>query len=116
MKFKCRNILFTTIVSLLFLILSSCSSSETVTTSSSQEVEISSDSSQPSLEIAVKEVEPVVPEVEPVLPVTVLDHAGNTVIINSVERIIPLDGSVAEVVFALNLASTEQALVTGAVV
>ena len=103
MKFKCRNILFTTIVSLLFLILSSCSSSETVTTSSSQEVEISSDSSQPSLEIAVKEVEPVVPEVEPVLPVTVLDHAGNTVIINSVERIIPLDGSVAEVVFALNL-------------
>ena len=88
MKFKCRNILFTTIVSLLFLILSSCSSSETVTTSSSQEVEISSDSSQPSLEIAVKEVEPVVPEVEPVLPVTVLDHAGNTVIINEHTKVI----------------------------
>ena len=45
----------------------------------------------------------IIPELEPVLPVTVTDALGNTVTINSVERIIPLDGSVAEVIFALNL-------------
>ena len=36
----------------------------------------------------------------PVLPVTVLDHVGNEVTIAAVDRIIPLDGTVAEVVFA----------------
>ena len=45
----------------------------------------------------------ILPELEPVLPVTLTDAVGNTVTITSVERIIPLDGSVAEVVFALNL-------------
>ena len=39
----------------------------------------------------------------PVLPVTVLDHVGNEVTIAAVDRIIPLDGTVAEVVFALGL-------------
>ncbi|MEM9465453.1 MAG: ABC transporter substrate-binding protein, partial [Actinomycetota bacterium] len=40
---------------------------------------------------------------DPVLPVTVIDHFGDEVTIDSVERIIPLDGTVAEVVFALGL-------------
>tara|TARA_Y100000590_G_scaffold310982_1_gene351335 strand:- start:10942 stop:11970 length:1029 start_codon:yes stop_codon:yes gene_type:complete len=39
----------------------------------------------------------------PVLPVTVIDDLGNEVFIKSVERIIPLDGSVAEVIFALGM-------------
>ena len=39
----------------------------------------------------------------PVLPVTVVDHVGNEVTIAAVERIIPLDGTVTEVVFALGL-------------
>ncbi|MEM7287896.1 MAG: ABC transporter substrate-binding protein [Actinomycetota bacterium] len=40
---------------------------------------------------------------EPLLPVTVTDHLGNEVTVESVDRIIPLDGTVAEVVFALGL-------------
>ncbi|MEM8708641.1 MAG: ABC transporter substrate-binding protein [Actinomycetota bacterium] len=39
----------------------------------------------------------------PTLPVTVVDELGNEVTIESIERIIPLDGTVAEVVFALGL-------------
>jgi len=39
----------------------------------------------------------------PVLPVTVVDETGEEIIIESIERIIPLDGDVAEVVFALGL-------------
>ncbi len=39
----------------------------------------------------------------PPLPVTIVDHLGNEVTVESVERIIPLDGTVAEVVFALGL-------------
>ncbi|MEM7094158.1 MAG: ABC transporter substrate-binding protein [Actinomycetota bacterium] len=39
----------------------------------------------------------------PQLPVTVVDHLGTEVTIESVDRIIPLDGTVAEVVFALGL-------------
>tara|TARA_Y100001970_G_scaffold263366_1_gene348733 strand:+ start:371 stop:1396 length:1026 start_codon:yes stop_codon:yes gene_type:complete len=39
----------------------------------------------------------------PVLPVTVIDDLGNEVFIESVQRIIPLDGSVAEVIFALGM-------------
>ena len=45
----------------------------------------------------------VVYEEEPVLPVSLVDHLGNESVIDSIERIIPLDGSVAEVVFALDL-------------
>ncbi|MCQ3808116.1 MAG: ABC transporter substrate-binding protein [Acidimicrobiia bacterium] len=40
---------------------------------------------------------------DPVLPVTVTDETGAEVTVNSVKRIIPLDGDVAEVVFALGL-------------
>lgn len=45
------------------------------------------------------------PEVDdgPVLPVTVVDETGLEITIESIERIIPLDGDVAEVVFALGL-------------
>ena len=40
---------------------------------------------------------------EPILPAIVTDLTGTEVVVNSVERIIPLDGTVAEVVFALGL-------------
>lgn len=40
---------------------------------------------------------------EPHLPVTVVDETGTSVMIESIERIIPLDGDIAEVVFALGL-------------
>lgn len=39
----------------------------------------------------------------PDLPTTVVDALGNEVTVSSLERIIPLDGTVAEVVFALGL-------------
>ena len=39
----------------------------------------------------------------PALPVTVVDETGAAVTVESIERIIPLDGDVAEVVFALGL-------------
>lgn len=39
----------------------------------------------------------------PVLPVTVIDETGAEVTVRSIKRIIPLDGDVAEVVFALGL-------------
>ena len=40
---------------------------------------------------------------QPALPVTVVDETGAEITVESVERIIPLDGDVAEVVFALGL-------------
>ena len=40
---------------------------------------------------------------QPVLPVTVVDETGAEITVESIERIIPLDGDVAEVVFALGL-------------
>ena len=44
------------------------------------------------------------PEVsEPTLPVTVTDETGTAITVSSIERIIPLDGDIAEVVFALGL-------------
>lgn len=44
------------------------------------------------------------PEItEPVLPVTVTDETGTAITVESIERIIPLDGDIAEVVFALGL-------------
>lgn len=43
------------------------------------------------------------PETTPDLPVTLVDDTGAKVTIESVERIIPLDGDIAEVVFALGL-------------
>ena len=45
----------------------------------------------------------IVYEEEPVLPISLVDHVGDEITIGSVERIIPLDGTVAEVVFALGL-------------
>ena len=43
------------------------------------------------------------PEERPVLPVTVTDSTGAQVTITSVDRVIPLDGDLAEVVFALGM-------------
>ena len=43
------------------------------------------------------------PDLSPTLPVTVVDELGTEVTIDSIDRIIPLDGTVAEVVFALGL-------------
>ena len=40
---------------------------------------------------------------EPSLPVTLTDATGNDVVVESIDRIIPLDGDVAEIVFALGL-------------
>ncbi len=54
-------------------------------------------------EVSSVKKESTVYEIEPVLPVTLTDSIGNTVTVESIERIIPLDGSVAEVVFALGL-------------
>ena len=86
---------------------SSCSSSEVTETQSSSAKGSASqvaESENPSIPEATPEVEKdIVPELEPVLPVTITDAVGNTITITSVERIIPLDGSVAEVVFALDL-------------
>ena len=42
-------------------------------------------------------------ELRPQLPVTIIDVTGTEVTVESVDRIIPLDGTVAEVVFALGL-------------
>ena len=86
---------------------SSCSSSEVTETQSSSTKGSASqvaESENPSIPEATPEVEKdIVPELEPVLPVTITDAVGNIITITSVERIIPLDGSVAEVVFALDL-------------
>ena len=43
------------------------------------------------------------PELSPVLPVTLTDDTGTRVTVTSVERIIPVDGDLAEIVFALGL-------------
>jgi iron complex transport system substrate-binding protein len=43
------------------------------------------------------------PEAEPVLPVTITDETGESVTVDDVSRIIPVNGDVAEVVFALGL-------------
>ena len=86
---------------------SACSSSEVneSQSSSTKGPPVQSDESE---NLSIPEETPevdidLVPELEPVLPVTLTDAVGNTITITSVERIIPLDGSVAEVVFALNL-------------
>lgn len=46
---------------------------------------------------------PNAPEEAPVLPSTVVDSTGTTVTIDSVDRIVPVDGDLAEIVFALGL-------------
>ena len=84
---------------------SACSSSEVNESQSSSTKDPpvqAGDSENSSMPEEKSEVD-IVPEPEPVLPVTLTDAVGNTITITSVERIIPLDGSVAEVVFALNL-------------
>ena len=43
------------------------------------------------------------PEAEPALPVALTDDTGTRVTITSVDRIIPVDGDLAEIVFALGL-------------
>jgi iron complex transport system substrate-binding protein len=43
------------------------------------------------------------PEAEPVLPVALTDETGESVTVDDVSRIIPVNGDVAEVVFALGL-------------
>ncbi len=64
--------------------------------SSPTETQIPSSSTQ-------SKVPEIVYEEEPVIPISIVDHLGKEIVIDSVERIIPLDGSVAEVVFALDL-------------
>lgn len=49
------------------------------------------------------EAEPQDTAEQPHLPVTVVDETGATITVESIERIIPLDGDIAEVVFALGL-------------
>lgn len=49
------------------------------------------------------EAEPQDTAEEPHLPVTVMDETGASITVESIERIIPLDGDIAEVVFALGL-------------
>jgi len=51
----------------------------------------------------VAEAEPQASSKEPHLPVTVVDETGASITVESIERIIPLDGDIAEVVFALGL-------------
>jgi iron complex transport system substrate-binding protein len=46
---------------------------------------------------------PDAPEASPVLPVTFEGSAGSSVTISSVDRIVPVDGDLAEIVFALGL-------------
>lgn len=46
---------------------------------------------------------PAAPEPAPALPANVTDDAGRTMTVTSAERIIPLDGDLAEIVFALGL-------------
>ena len=48
---------------------------------------------------------PLKPAVEsaPVLPVTVTDKDGKTIVVKDVSRIVPLNGDIAEVIFALGL-------------
>ena len=58
---------------------------------------------EPDLVSPEKSVNEIQAEDTPVLPITVIDDLGNEVFIESVERIIPLDGSVAEVIFALGM-------------
>lgn len=41
--------------------------------------------------------------IEPVLPVTLTDATGTEVTVDSIERIVPVDGDLAEIVFALGL-------------
>lgn len=43
------------------------------------------------------------PEPSPILPVELVDSTGTTVVIESIDRIIPVDGDIAEIVFALGL-------------
>lgn len=43
------------------------------------------------------------PSIEPVLPVTLTDATGTEVTVESVDRIVPVDGDLAEIVFALGL-------------
>jgi len=91
----------------LFPFLIGCAGSATVT-------DVASDLSEVSITTASSDEEPkrtepegeqlgVINEPEPILPAIVTDLTGTEVIVNSVDWIIPLDGTVAEVVFALGL-------------
>ncbi|THV26557.1 heme/hemin ABC transporter substrate-binding protein [Glycomyces paridis] len=52
---------------------------------------------------AVDRVEPIAEGVDPVLPATVTDATGEAVTIDSAEAIVPLSGSLSEIVFTLGL-------------
>jgi iron complex transport system substrate-binding protein len=59
---------------------------------------------RPTAEPAATEAEPPPePETRPVLPVTLVDDTGREVTVTSAERIIPVNGDLAEVVFSLGL-------------
>lgn len=103
---KQKNVL--AIVSILGLItFSACSSSqvnESERSSSNDKASQGTEYQSSSIpDMTVESEYDILPELKPILPVTVTDAVGNTITIDSVDRIIPLDGSVAEVVFALNL-------------
>nr|WP_218125027.1 ABC transporter substrate-binding protein [Glycomyces harbinensis] len=55
------------------------------------------------VEAAVDRVEPVAEDVDPALPATVTDATGAEVTIASAEAIVPLSGSLSEIVFTLGL-------------
>ncbi len=99
-----KNLLpLTTGLILLAFLFVACSASDNGTSAKVGIEPSPNDSQTASVASNQENVSEIVYEKEPVLPVTVIDHLGDEITIDSVERIIPLDGSVAEVVFALEL-------------
>ena len=89
---------------LIAVLLTACGSSATSTSAPAAPIETTTTSTALVAEPEAKDVDVAdKADAAPVLPVTVVDHVGNEVTIGAIERIIPLDGTVAEVVFALGL-------------
>ncbi len=82
--------------SLLALIASSCGTSNDTVVSSNEPVVSTT-------EPAASQNEPTPEDTESQEPITVTDETGAVITVESIERIIPLDGDIAEVVFALGL-------------
>lgn len=77
------------VAAVLILVLSACGGSETE----------ASDTVEP----AVDRAEPIAEDIDPALPTTVTDATGADVTIDSAEAIVPLSGSLSEIVFTLGL-------------
>lgn len=99
---KKRALLLLSLVSMTFLSLSCSSSDQRSSTQASADSSVT-ESQSASLSSDENTEKAIVFEEDPVLPASVVDLLGNEIVVDSVERIIPLDGSVAEVVFALGL-------------